>query len=139
MSKKIIGTIRLVVPAAKANPSPPIGPALGQRGVNIMEFCKQFNERTKNVKDNLPLPVLVTVYDDRTFSFTVYSPSTTFLIKQYAGSSNIIKATDLLEIAKVKKNDENFRYLSVPKIFSNLCGTTKSMKLSLDNNLDIKV
>src|ERR671922_102573 len=82
MAKKIIGFIKLQVPAGKANPSPPIGPALGQRGLNIMEFCKAFNAQTQKVEPGLPLPVVITAYADKSFSFIIKTPPTTVLIKK---------------------------------------------------------
>src|SRR5215212_7942156 len=85
MAKKIIGFIKLQVPAGKANPSPPIGPALGQRGLNIMEFCKAFNAQTQKVEPGLPLPVVITAYADKSFSFIIKTPPTTVLIKKAAG------------------------------------------------------
>src|SRR6266511_3145961 len=81
MAKKIVGLIKLQVPAGKANPSPPIGPALGQRGLNIMEFCKSFNAQTQKVEPGLPLPVVITAYADKSFSFIIKTPPTTVLIK----------------------------------------------------------
>lgn len=84
MAKKIIGTIKLQIPAGKANPSPPVGPALGQHGVNIMEFCKVFNERTQS-SEGLIIPVLITVYQDRTFSFITKTPPAAVLLKKAAG------------------------------------------------------
>src|SRR6266850_1289671 len=77
MAKKIVGLIKLQVPAGKANPSPPIGPALGQRGLNIMEFCKAFNAQTQKVEPGLPLPVVITAYADKSFSFFFNAPPTT--------------------------------------------------------------
>jgi large subunit ribosomal protein L11 len=85
MAKKIAGYIKLQVPAGKANPSPPIGPALGQRGLNIMEFCKAFNAQTQSVEPGTPLPVLITVYADRTFSFVTKTPPNSFFLKKAAG------------------------------------------------------
>lgn len=85
MAKKIDGYIKLQVPAGKANPSPPIGPALGQRGVNIMEFCKAFNAKTQQMEAGMPIPTVITVYTDRTFSFITKSPPASYFIKQAAG------------------------------------------------------
>ncbi|MFV0294855.1 MAG: 50S ribosomal protein L11 [Hyphomicrobiaceae bacterium] len=85
MAKKIDGYISLQVPAGAANPAPPIGPALGQRGVNIMEFCKAFNAKTKDIEQGTPIPVKITVYTDRSFTFEMRLPPATFLIKKAAG------------------------------------------------------
>src|SRR6266702_3349687 len=84
MAKKIVGFIKLQVPAGKANPSPPIGPALGQRGLNIMEFCKAFNAQTQGVEPGLPIPVLITAYADKSFTFVMKTPPATVLIKKAA-------------------------------------------------------
>lgn len=118
MAKKITGYIKLQVPAGAANPSPPIGPALGQRGVNIMEFCKGFNAATGDVEKGTPLPTVITVYADRSFSFITKTPPATFLIKKAAGlksgskepgkvSAGTIKRSQLSEIAQVKMADLN--------------------------------
>jgi large subunit ribosomal protein L11 len=85
MAKKIAGYVKLQVPAGKANPSPPIGPALGQRGLNIMEFCKAFNAATQGLEPGMPIPVVITAYADRTFTFTTKTPPASFLIKKAAG------------------------------------------------------
>src|SRR3954462_6577513 len=85
MAKKITGYIKLQVPAGAANPSPPIGPALGQRGVNIMEFCKTFNAATTELEKGMPIPTIITVYADRSFSFYTKTPPATFLLKKGAG------------------------------------------------------
>ena len=85
MAKKIIGYIKLQVPAGKANPSPPIGPALGQRGLNIMEFCKAFNAQTQGMEVGLPIPVVITAYADKSFTFVMKTPPATVLIKKAAG------------------------------------------------------
>ncbi|MBC7945579.1 MAG: 50S ribosomal protein L11 [Burkholderiales bacterium] len=85
MAKKILGYIKLQVPAGKANPSPPIGPALGQRGLNIMEFCKAFNAQTQGMEAGLPIPVVITAFADKTFSFIMKTPPATVLIKKAAG------------------------------------------------------
>ena len=116
MAKKVVGVIKLQVPAAKANPSPPIGPALGQRGLNIMEFCKQFNAATQGMEPGMPIPVLITAYADRTFTFVTKTPPVTYFIKKAAkidkGSQRphldkVGKLTraQLEEIAKTKQKD----------------------------------
>ena len=118
MAKKIEGYIKLQVPAGAANPSPPIGPALGQRGVNIMEFCKQFNAATQEIEKTTPLPTIITVYSDRSFTFVTKTPPASFLIKKAAGlksgskepgkiSAGKIKRSQLSEIAQVKMADLN--------------------------------
>ncbi|HVI50936.1 MAG TPA: 50S ribosomal protein L11 [Candidatus Sulfotelmatobacter sp.] len=85
MAKKIVGFIKLQVPAGKANPSPPIGPALGQRGLNIMEFCKAFNAQTQGLEPGMPIPVVITAYADRTFTFVTKTPPVTYFLKKAAG------------------------------------------------------
>jgi large subunit ribosomal protein L11 len=85
MAKKIVGFIKLQVPAGKANPSPPIGPALGQRGLNIMEFCKAFNAQTQGVEPGMPIPVVITAFADKSFTFVMKTPPATYLIKKAAG------------------------------------------------------
>jgi len=118
MAKKITGYIKLQVPAGKANPSPPIGPALGQRGVNIMEFCKAFNAQTQDQENGTPLPTVITVYADRSFSFVTKTPPASYLIKKAANlksgskepgkvSAGKIKRSQLAEIATAKMKDLN--------------------------------
>jgi len=84
VAKKVVGFVKLQVPAGKANPSPPIGPALGQRGLNIMEFCKAFNAQTQGVEPGLPLPVVITAYEDKSFTFIIKTPPTSVLIRKAA-------------------------------------------------------
>ncbi len=100
MAKKIVGFIKLQVPAGKANPSPPIGPALGQRGLNIMEFCKAFNAKTQGLEPGLPIPVIITAYADKSFSFIMKTPPATVLIKKAA---NIQKGSSTPQSNKVGK------------------------------------
>ena len=118
MAKKITGYIKLQVPAGTANPAPPIGPALGQRGVNIMEFCKAFNAATQELEKGAPIPTVITVYADRSFSFVTKSPAASFLLKKAAriqkGSqepsktiAGTIRRSQLREIAEVKMKDLN--------------------------------
>jgi large subunit ribosomal protein L11 len=118
MAKKITGYIKLQVPAGAANPSPPIGPALGQRGVNIMEFCKAFNAATTELEKGMPIPTVITVYADRSFSFETKTPPASFLLKKAAriqsGSkepgkigAGRVKRSQLAEIANMKMKDLN--------------------------------
>ena len=100
MAKKIVGYIKLQVPAGKANPSPPIGPALGQRGLNIMEFCKAFNAQTQGIEPGLPIPVVITAFADKSFTFIMKSHPATILIKKAAG---IQKGSPTPHTAKVGK------------------------------------
>jgi large subunit ribosomal protein L11 len=118
MAKKITGYIKLQVPAGAANPSPPIGPALGQRGVNIMDFCKAFNAATQDQEKGMPIPTIITVYADRSFSFETKTPPASFLIKKAANiksgskepgkvSGGRIKRSQLQAIAETKMKDLN--------------------------------
>jgi large subunit ribosomal protein L11 len=100
MAKKVQGYVKLQVPAAQANPSPPIGPALGQQGVNIMEFCKQFNAQTQSLEKGLPIPVVITVYSDRSFTFIMKTPPASVLIRKSIG---IEKGSGTPNTAKVGK------------------------------------
>src|ERR1700691_5339608 len=93
MAKKVVGLIKLQVPAGKANPSPPIGPALGQRGLNIMEFCKAFNAATQNIEPGIPIPVVITAYGDRSFTFVTKTSPASFLLKRAAGIDKGAPAT----------------------------------------------
>ena len=116
MAKKIIGFIKLQVPAGKANPSPPIGPALGQRSLNIMEFCKAFNAQTQGMEPGMPIPVVITAFADKSFTFVMKTPPATYLIKKFAGiqkgssrphADKVGKLTraQAEEIAKIKNAD----------------------------------
>ena len=101
MAKKIQGYIRLQVPAGKANPSPPIGPALGQAGLNIMEFCKTFNAQTQNLEPGMPIPVVITAYRDRTFSFITKTPPVGYFLKKAAGITKAATAPGKEPVASV--------------------------------------
>jgi large subunit ribosomal protein L11 len=118
MAKKIDGYIKLNIPAGAANPSPPVGPALGQRGVNIMEFCKAFNASTDSLEKNMPIPVVITVYADKSFSFVTKTPPVSFYLKKAAGKEKgssepgrtvggSIKINQVREIAENKMKDLN--------------------------------
>jgi large subunit ribosomal protein L11 len=116
MAKKVLAYIKLQVPAGQANPSPPVGPALGQHGVNIMEFCKAFNAQTQSMEQGMPIPVVITVYADRSFSFITKTPPASVLLRKIAGikkgsatpnTDKVAKVTraQLEEIAKMKEPD----------------------------------
>ena len=103
MAKKIDGYIKLQVPAGKANPSPPIGPALGQKGVNIMAFCKEFNAATSSMEPGLPVPVEITVYNDKSFTFIMKSPPAAFLIRKAAGAAKGSGVPNKTKVGKVNR------------------------------------
>jgi large subunit ribosomal protein L11 len=141
MAKKIVGFIKLQVPAGKANPSPPIGPALGQRGLNIMEFCKAFNAQTQGVEPGLPLPVVITAFADKSFTFVIKTPPATVLIKKAIkldkGSSNPLKEkvgkitrAQLEEIAKTKMKDMTAADLDAA--VRTIAGSARSMGVNVE-------
>jgi large subunit ribosomal protein L11 len=103
MAKKITGYVKLQVPAGAANPSPPIGPALGQRGLNIMEFCKAFNAQTSKMEKNTPIPVTITVYQDRSFTFEMKTPPVSYFIKKAAKLESASKAPGRDKVGKITK------------------------------------
>jgi large subunit ribosomal protein L11 len=140
MAKKIDGYINLQVPAGQANPSPPIGPALGQRGVNIMEFCKAFNAKTKDTEQGTPIPVTITVYADRSFSFVMRTPPASFFLKKAAklgsgskdpGRTVAGKVTmdQVREIAKLKMKDLNTE--DIEAAAKTIAGSARSMGLEV--------
>ena len=141
MAKKITGYIKLQVPAGKANPSPPIGPALGQRGLNIMEFCKKFNAETQNVEVGTPLPVIITAFGDRTFTFVIKTPPVSFFLKRAAnlqsgsktpGRGNTVGKVTMdqcREIAEKKMKDLNAH--DVDAAVQMIVGSARSMGLSV--------
>ena len=140
MAKKIQAYVKLQVPAGKANPSPPIGPALGQQGVNIMEFCKQFNARTQKMEAGMPIPVVITVFQDRSFTFITKTPPNTYFLKKAAGieagaktgGTQIVgKVTkkQIEEIAKQKMPDLNCD--SIESAMAQIIGSARSMGLQV--------
>ncbi|CAL4318013.1 50S ribosomal protein L11 [Buchnera aphidicola (Pterocallis alni)] len=141
MNKKIQSYIKLQIPAGMANPSPPIGPALGQKGINIVEFCKSFNKSTENLEKGIPIPVIITVYQDRTFTFIQKTPPVSFLLKKYSkiqkGSSKpkkeivgTITTKEIEEIAKMKKVDMTGS--NIEKIKSSIKGTAYSIGIKIE-------
>lgn len=142
--KKIDAYIKLQIAAGKANPSPPVGPALGQRGVNIMEFCKAFNEQTKHLEVGLPTPVVITVYSDRSFTFVIKTPPASVLIKKAAGiqsgsnNPNVKKVgkvtvAQLEEIAQLKAPD--LTAASLAAAVKTIAGTARSMGVEVEGTI----
>ena len=141
MAKKITGYIKLQIPAGKANPSPPVGPALGQKGVNIMEFCKAFNAETQSMEAGMPIPVVITVYTDRSFSFITKTPPASFLLKKAVGIKSgsgrpnsdkvgVITRKQLEEIVKIKQPD--LTASNIEAGINTIAGSAKSMGLKIE-------
>ena len=141
MAKKIIGYIKLQIPAGKANPSPPVGPALGQRGLNIMEFCKAFNAATQSMEPGLPIPVVITAFADKSFTFVMKTPPAAILLKKAAGlqkgSANpltnkvgTVTRAQLEEIAKTKQADLTAADLDAAVRI--IAGSARSMGLEVE-------
>ena len=141
MAKKVVGYIKLQVPAGQANPSPPIGPALGQRGLNIMEFCKQFNAQTQKMEAGMPIPVTITAYGDRTFTFVMRSPPASYFLKKAAKLESASKApgrdapvgkvtmAQVREIAEKKMVDLNAH--DIDAACKMIIGSARSMGLTV--------
>ncbi len=145
MAKKVTGQIKLQIPAGKANPAPPVGPALGQHGVNIMDFCKQFNAKTQGAGDTI-IPVIITVYQDRSFSFITKTPPTSVLLKKSmklkSGSKmpqkdkvGKVSLEQIKTIAETKLPDLNC--LNVEKAMNQVAGTAKSMGLEVPKEFGV--
>ena len=141
MAKKIVGFIKLQVPAGKANPSPPIGPALGQRGLNIMEFCKAFNAQTQGMEPGLVLPVVITAFADKSFTFVMKSPPASVLIKKalkldkgsakpHIDKVGKLSSEQLEEIAKTKQKDLTGADLDA--VVRTVAGTDRSMGITVE-------
>ena len=141
MAKKIIGFIKLQVPAGKANPSPPIGPALGQRGLNIMEFCKAFNAQTQGVEPGLPIPVVITAFADKSFTFVMKTPPATILIKKAAKIDKGSKTPHTDKVGKITRAQaEDIAKLKMPDLTASdldaavrtVAGTARSMGITVE-------
>ena len=141
MAKKVVGYIKLQVPAGKANPSPPIGPALGQKGLNIMEFCKAFNAKTQSLEPGLPIPVVITAYADKSFTFIMKTPPATVLIKKaikldkgsarpHTDKVGKISRAQLEEIAKLKTPD--LTAADMDAAVRTIAGTARSMGIDAE-------
>ena len=143
MAKKVIGFIKLQIPAGKANPSPPVGPALGQRGLNIMEFCKAFNAKTQSYEPGLPLPVVITAFADKSFTFIVKTPPASVLIKKaiklgkgsprpHTDKVGKISKAQLEEIAKAKMEDLNAG--DIEAAIKIIAGSARSMGVEVEGS-----
>ena len=140
MAKKIDGYLKLQVPAGAANPSPPIGPALGQRGLNIMEFCKAFNAKTQEMEKNMPIPTIITVYSDKSFTFAIKTPPASFYLKKAAKLpkggktpgrevAGTVTAAQVKEIAELKMVDLNAN--DIDQAMKIIAGSARSMGLEV--------
>jgi large subunit ribosomal protein L11 len=141
MAKKVTGYIKLQVPAGKANPSPPVGPALGQHGVNIMEFCKAFNAATQDVEAGLPIPVVITVYADRSFTFISKTPPAAILLRKAAGVAKGSGTPNTVKVGKVNRAQlEEIATTKMPDLTAadmdaavrTIAGTARSMGLDVE-------
>ena len=141
MAKKVMGQIKLQVPAGAANPSPPIGPALGQRGLNIMEFCKTFNARTQEFEKGMPIPVIITYYQDKSFSLEMKTPPMSHFLKKAAkiesgsktpgrDSAGSVTKAQVKEIAEIKMPDLNANDIEAAKL--QVAGTARSMGITIN-------
>ena len=141
MAKKVSGYIKLQVPSGQANPSPPIGPALGQAGLNIMEFCKAFNAETQNMEQGIPIPTVITAYADRTFSFVTKTPPASYYLKKAAGLSKAatnpgkevvgsVSLNQVREIVELKKSDLNTSDLD--QACKMIIGSARSMGIEVE-------
>src|SRR5271155_858629 len=141
MAKKVVGIIKLQVPAGKANPSPPIGPALGQRGLNIMEFCKAFNAATQNIEPGIPIPVVITAYGDRSFTFVTKTPPASFFLKRAArlekgaavvGRGNTIGRVTMAQVREIaEKKMEDLNANDVEAACRMVIGSARSMGIEV--------
>ncbi|MFM1990890.1 MAG: hypothetical protein RJA99_3847 [Pseudomonadota bacterium] len=141
MAKKIVGFIKLQVPAGKANPSPPIGPALGQRGLNIMEFCKAFNAQTQGMEPGLPIPVVITAFADKSFTFVMKTPPATILIKKAAKIDKGSKTPHTDKVGKITRAQaEEIAKLKMPDLTASdleaavrtVAGSARSMGITVE-------
>jgi large subunit ribosomal protein L11 len=132
MAKKITGYVKLQVPAGAANPSPPIGPALGQRGLNIMEFCKAFNARTAQMEKGMPIPVIITAYQDRSFTFEMKQPPVSYFLKKASGVASGAKTTGRGFVGKV--NRDQLREIAEKKMPDLNCSTVEAAMAMIEGS-----
>jgi large subunit ribosomal protein L11 len=141
MAKKVTGYIKLQIPAGQANPSPPVGPALGQQGVNIMEFCKQFNAQTQSLEKGLPTPVVITVYSDRSFTFIMKTPPASVLIRKAIGIEKGSGRPNTAKVGKIKRKQlEDIAKMKMPDLtaanldaaVNTIAGSARSMGVDVE-------
>jgi len=141
MAKKVTGYIKLQVKAGQANPSPPVGPALGQRGLNIMEFCKAFNAATQKMEPGIPIPVIITAYSDRSFTFVTKTPPATILLKKAAGITSGSKRPNTEKVGKVNRKQleeiantkmQDLNAASLDAAVKTIAGSARSMGLVVE-------
>lgn len=141
MAKKLLGQLKLQIPAGSANPSPPVGPALGQRGINIMEFCKAFNAATQQLEKNMPIPVVITAYTDRSFTFITKTPPASYYLKKAAklqsgaktpgkGTVGKVTSAQVREIAEAKMEDLNAN--DIDQAMKIIAGSARSMGIAVE-------
>ena len=141
MAKKVTGYVKLQIPAGQANPSPPVGPALGQQGVNIMEFCKQFNAQTQSLEKGLPTPVVITVYSDRSFTFIMKTPPASVLIRKALGLEKGSARPNTAKVGKIKRKQlEDIARVKMPDLtaadldaaVNTIAGSARSMGVDVE-------
>ena len=144
MSRKVLATISLTIEAGCAKPSPPVGPALGSHGLNIISFCKDFNAKTSEIRQNVPIPVQITAFTDKSFVWEHSTPPTSYLLLKAAGKSvgiskpnhlkgGHISLKHIYEIAKIKKRRKEFEYLPIQNLCLSIIGSAKSLGLTLSD------
>eukprot|EP00850_Spirogloea_muscicola_P005538 SM000025S08433 [mRNA] locus=s25:758347:759294:- [translate_table: standard] len=146
-ARQVVTVIRLVIAAGGAKPAPPVGPALGQHGLNLMAFCKDFNARTAHLKPDVPVPVQLTAYKDRSFEFNIRSPTVSYFLKKAAGvqagsgaaghePAGVVTLKHVYEIARIKQQDPDCQYMPLEGICRSVIGTARTMGIAVRRSLD---